>query len=62
VSTTALVRELANSAGRLFPKECPLKQPDLPEGPPRAARAYRINPANGLEGSAPIRRGIRPAR
>ena len=30
--------------------------------PPPDALAYRINPLNGLDGSAPIRRGIRPAR
>jgi hypothetical protein len=29
---------------------------------PNSSPPYRINPANGLDGSAPIRRGMRPAR
>jgi HPt (histidine-containing phosphotransfer) domain-containing protein len=29
---------------------------------PEADSCYRIRPVNGLDGSAPIRRGMRPAR
>ncbi len=44
------------------PNTAPLRNESVNPNPRAERRSYRIKPASGLEGSAPIRRGIRPAR